>query len=212
MANRKRDVQILLWVTPEEKKMIRKRMILSKTSNMSVYLRKMAIDGMIVNTDTTYLKAMHQEMHKIGVNINQLAKVANTVGTATPQDIEELKEKLYGIVKEIHSARFPYNDFLYQDYTENNADIILPDGCVAPDVTLSRIDSLCTYTTADHGLVMRKGPGTNYEKMDNIPYGIIVWECGYSSNVPDWVVVYYSGIYGWVSDEYLAATIYSTSK
>lgn len=26
------------------------------------------------------------------------------------------------------------------------------------------------------------------------------------------VVVYYSGIYGWVSDEYLATTIYSTSK
>lgn len=99
-----------------------------------------------------------------------------------------------------------------QDYTENNADIILPDGCIAPDVTLSRIDSLCTCTTADHGLVMRKGPGTNYEKMDNIPYGIIVWECGYSSNVPDWVVVYYNGIYGWVSDEYLATTIYSTSK
>lgn len=72
--------------------MIRKRMILSKTSNMSAYLRKMAIDGMIVNTDTTYLKAMYQEMHKIGVNINQLAKVANTVGTATPQDIEELKK------------------------------------------------------------------------------------------------------------------------
>lgn len=92
MANRKRDVQILLWVTPEEKKMIRKRMILSKTSNMSVYLRKMAIDGMIVNTDTTYLKAMYQEIHKIGVNINQLTKVANTVGTATPQDIEGLKE------------------------------------------------------------------------------------------------------------------------
>ena len=54
MANRKRDVQILLWVTPEAKKMIRKRMILSKTSNMSVYLRKMAIDGMIVNTDTPW--------------------------------------------------------------------------------------------------------------------------------------------------------------
>ena len=82
MANRKRNVQILLWVTPEEKKMIRKRMILSKTSNMSVYLRKMAIDGMIVNVDTTYLKKSYQEMHKIGVNINQLAKTANTVGAA----------------------------------------------------------------------------------------------------------------------------------
>lgn len=97
MANRKRNVQILLWVTPEEKKMIRKRMILSKTANMSVYLRKMAIDGMIVNVDTTYMRKMFQEMHKIGVNINQLAKNANTVGAATPQDIEELK----GMVKEI---------------------------------------------------------------------------------------------------------------
>ena len=92
MANRKRDVQILLWVTPEEKKMIRRKMIESKTKNMGAYLRKMAIDGYIVNTDTTPLKKQYEEMHKIGVNINQLAKVANTVGTATPQDIEELKE------------------------------------------------------------------------------------------------------------------------
>ena len=97
MANRKRDVQILLWVTPEEKKMIRKRMILSKTSNMSVYLRKMAIDGMIVNTDTTYLKAMYQEMHKIGVNINQIAKKVNTTGDLYPKEMKELKE----MVKEI---------------------------------------------------------------------------------------------------------------
>ena len=97
MANRKRDVQILLWVTPEEKKMIRKRMILSKTSNMSVYLRKMAIDGMIVNTDTTYLKALYQEMHKIGVNINQIARKVNTTGDLYPQEMKELKE----MVKEI---------------------------------------------------------------------------------------------------------------
>ena len=67
-------------------------MIESKTKNMGAYLRKMAIDGYIVNTDTTPLKKQYEEMHKIGVNINQLAKVANTVGTATPQDIEELKE------------------------------------------------------------------------------------------------------------------------
>lgn len=91
MANRKRNVQILLWVTPEEKKMIRKRMILSKTSNMSVYLRKMAIDGMIVNVDTTYLKKTYQEMHKIGVNINQIAKKVNTTGDLYPEEMEELK-------------------------------------------------------------------------------------------------------------------------
>ena len=94
MANRKRDVQILLWVTPEEKKMIRKRMILSKTSNMSVYLRKMAIDGMIVNTDTTYLKAMYQEMHKIGVYINLIAKKVNTTGDSYLEEMKELLKEL----------------------------------------------------------------------------------------------------------------------
>ena len=92
MAKRKRNIQILFCVSPEEKKLIRRKMIESKTKNMGAYLRKMAIDGYIVNTDTTPLKKQYEEMHKIGVNINQLAKVANTVGTATPQDIEELKE------------------------------------------------------------------------------------------------------------------------
>lgn len=33
------------------------------------------------------------------------------------ENIEEFKEKVYDLVKEIHSARFPYNDYLYQDYS-----------------------------------------------------------------------------------------------
>ena len=56
MANRTRDIPIQFFVTAEEKKMIRKKMILSRTANMGAYLRKMAIDGIIVNTDTTYLR------------------------------------------------------------------------------------------------------------------------------------------------------------
>ena len=73
MANRTRDIPIQFFVTAEEKKMIRKKMILSRTANMGAYLRKMAIDGIIVNTDTTYLEKQIYEMHKIGVNVNQLA-------------------------------------------------------------------------------------------------------------------------------------------
>ena len=38
------------------------------------------------------------------------------ISATQKENIEELKEKLYNIVKDIHSARFPYNDFLYQDY------------------------------------------------------------------------------------------------
>ena len=40
------------------------------------------------------------------------------ISAAKKENIEELKEKLYAIVKEIHSARFPYNDFLYNTEDE----------------------------------------------------------------------------------------------
>ena len=80
MAKRKRNIQILFCVSPEEKKLIRRKMIESKTKNMGAYLRKMAIDGYIVNTDTTPLKKQYEEMHKIGVNINQIAKKVNSTG------------------------------------------------------------------------------------------------------------------------------------
>ena len=45
MANRTRDIPIQFFVTAEEKKMIRKKMILSRTANMGAYLRKMAIEN-----------------------------------------------------------------------------------------------------------------------------------------------------------------------
>lgn len=62
MTERKREIQIKFWFTPEERKMIRKKMILSRTANMEAYLRKMAIDGIIVNTDKTYLEKQFYEM------------------------------------------------------------------------------------------------------------------------------------------------------
>ena len=92
MAKRKRNIQILFCVSPEEKKLIRRKMIESKTKNMGAYLRKMAIDGYIVNTDTTPLKKQYEEMHKIGVNINQITKKVNSTGYLYSEEMQELKE------------------------------------------------------------------------------------------------------------------------
>lgn len=41
------------------------------------------------------------------------------ISAAQKENIEDLKDKLYEMVKDIHSARFPYNDFLYTEYSEN---------------------------------------------------------------------------------------------
>lgn len=101
---RKRDIPILFYVDKEEKKLIRQKMFLSKTKNMSAYLRKMAIDGMILNVDTTWQKKQFEEMHKIGINMNQLAKVANTVGSASSEDIQELKRMLQELWRILKSS------------------------------------------------------------------------------------------------------------
>ena len=97
MNGRKRTVQIKFRVTEEERAFIEQKMQFVPTRNMEAYLRKMAIDGYIVNTDTTPLKKQYEEMHKIGVNINQIAKKVNSTGDLYPEEMQELKE----MVKEL---------------------------------------------------------------------------------------------------------------
>ena len=105
MAKRKRNIQILFCVSTEEKKLIRRKMIEAKTKNMGAYLRKMAIDGYIVNTDTTPLKKQYEEMHKIGVNINQIAKKVNSTGDLYPEEKQELKEMVKELWRILRSSQ-----------------------------------------------------------------------------------------------------------
>ena len=108
MAERKRNKEIHFYVTEEERKLIRRKMIESKTKNMGAYLRKMAIDGYIVNTDTTPLKKQYEEMHKIGVNINQIAKKVNTTGDLYPEEMQELKEMVKELWRILKSSPLKY--------------------------------------------------------------------------------------------------------
>ena len=108
MAERKRNKEIHFYVTEEERKLIRRKMIESKTKNMGAYLRKMAIDGYIVNTDTTPLKKQYEEMHKIGININQIAKKVNTTGDLYPEEMQELKEMVKELWHILRSSPLKY--------------------------------------------------------------------------------------------------------
>lgn len=45
------------------------------------------------------------------------------VSAKTGQNIDELKQKLYEMAKEIHLQRFPFNDLLFEHYEEGNEDI-----------------------------------------------------------------------------------------
>ena len=97
MNGRKRKVQIKFYVTEEERALIEQKMKLVPTRNMAAYLRKISIDGYIIQTDHSDIKAMTAEIQKIGVNINQIAKRVNATGSVYQEDIEEIK----GVLAEI---------------------------------------------------------------------------------------------------------------
>ena len=105
MANRKRNKELHFYVTEEEHQMIRRKMILSRTRNMGAYLRKMAIDGYIINVATTPMKKQYEEIHRIGVNINQIAKKVNSTGQLDHSEMNELKEMLQKIWHTLRSSQ-----------------------------------------------------------------------------------------------------------
>ena len=94
MGGRKRTVQIKFRVTEEERALIEQKMKLVPTRNMEAYLRKMAIDGYIIQIDHADIKAMTAEIQKIGVNINHIARRVNDTGSVYQEDIEEIKGEL----------------------------------------------------------------------------------------------------------------------
>jgi hypothetical protein len=94
MGGRKRTVQVKFRVTEAERDLILEKMKLIPTKNMAAYLRKIAIDGYIVQVDHSDIKAMTAEIQKIGVNINQIARRVNSTSSVYQEDIDELKGAL----------------------------------------------------------------------------------------------------------------------
>lgn len=97
MDGRKRTVQLKFRVTEAERDLILEKMKLIPTRNMAAYLRKIAIDGYIIQIDHSDIKAMTAEIQKIGVNVNQIARRANATGNVYQEDIDEIK----GVLNEI---------------------------------------------------------------------------------------------------------------
>ena len=91
MANRKRNIQMKFYVTEEEKRLIDEKMAQLPTRRYGAYLRKMAIDGYIIYTDTTDIKEMNAALSAIGRNINQIARRVNAGGNVYQADMEEIR-------------------------------------------------------------------------------------------------------------------------
>ena len=87
-----RTKQFLLKSTDHEYEMIQQKMQQCGTRNMSAYIRKMAIDGLVVNLDMPAFREMLKLANRTAANVNQIAIRCNMVGGISGEDLTELQE------------------------------------------------------------------------------------------------------------------------
>ena len=92
MANLEREVQLKFRVTPEERALIEQKMAQLGTSNMAAYLRKMAIDGFVINLELPELREMVSLLRRSSNNLNQLTRRVHETGRFYDADLEELRQ------------------------------------------------------------------------------------------------------------------------
>ena len=97
--NEKRDICIKVRLTESERNLIFEKMELAGIHNREAYMRKMILDGYIVQIDMTDIKKMVQLLSNATSNLNQIAKRANETRSVYESDIIDLQnhyERLWG--------------------------------------------------------------------------------------------------------------------
>ena len=97
-----RTVGLFTKVSPEEKEVIDQKMALLGTTNLRAYLRKMAVDGYIVQLDMNSVVDLVKLLRSISSNVNQIAKRCNSTHNLYAQDVEDLRQGYNEVWQGIH--------------------------------------------------------------------------------------------------------------
>lgn len=102
--NRVRKIQLNFRVTEQERRLIEERMQELGTTNREAYLRKIAIDGMIVKLEVQELKEIVSLMRRTSNNVNQIARRLNETGRIYEADITDVhnqQEQLWDMLNNL---------------------------------------------------------------------------------------------------------------
>lgn len=102
-----REISLHFWATERERDLILHNMALSGSTNLSAFLRKMAIDGMVIRLDMPEIQELLSLLRRANANINQIAKHLHETGRIYDADLEEIR----GYQKEINGQM---NELLMQ--------------------------------------------------------------------------------------------------
>ena len=88
---RRRNVPLYVWVSPEELQAIKARMEQTGIRNMSAYIRKMALNGYVLQVDLSPVRELVSLQRRCANNLNQVAIHVNTYGGIYPDEIKALQ-------------------------------------------------------------------------------------------------------------------------
>ena len=92
--NRSRSRQVKFWVNEEEYELLQKKMEAAGGVNQGAYIRKMILDGYIVNLDIPELKEIIRLLSITSNNVNQMARQLHSTGRIYQQDIGKVEAQL----------------------------------------------------------------------------------------------------------------------
>jgi hypothetical protein len=98
---RVRPLKQEFFINHEEEQLISEKMQEAGIKNKSAYLRKMALDGYIIKQDYEVLKGVTCELNRIGNNLNQMTKIANTYHDINQSELKTIEgdiEKIWKIL------------------------------------------------------------------------------------------------------------------
>lgn len=85
---------IYFKVSGKERELIEQKMALMGVRNMSAYIRKMCIDGYIINLQIPELDECAKLLRYTSNNVNQITHRVNSGGGVYPNEVDEISAKL----------------------------------------------------------------------------------------------------------------------
>lgn len=97
--NRSRSRQVKFWINEEEYELLQKKMEAAGGVNQGAYIRKMILDGYIVNLDIPELKEIIRLLSITSNNVNQMARQLHSSNSICPQELTEVETQLDQVYK-----------------------------------------------------------------------------------------------------------------
>lgn len=90
----KKSVRVEFVMSEQEAELVKEHMAEMGITNLSAYLRKMAVDGYIIHLDISDIQEMIRLLRICSNNLNQYTRRANETGSVYAADVEDLRTRL----------------------------------------------------------------------------------------------------------------------